>query len=143
MEFDRLLVAQAYMKNAYYLYTTWGTTEKIKQLQEVYPQLLPFDLAEDQSPLKSMSVSVARRSSLKGTNASETLDLSTVIKASQTISSEIVLADLLTKMISIVIENAGAERGWLILEKEGHWYIEAEGDINSKDVRVLQSLPID
>jgi hypothetical protein len=41
------------------------------------------------------------------------------MKASQALSGEIVLEKLLTRLIQIVIENAGAETGFLILEKAG------------------------
>ena len=43
----------------------------------------------------------------------------TVLKAAQAISSEIVLDRLLVKLIKIIIENAGAQKGALILEEGG------------------------
>jgi hypothetical protein len=43
----------------------------------------------------------------------------------------------------VVIENAGAQKGFLILDKEGNWVIEAEGAVNSDDVTILQSIPVD
>ncbi|MEM7345018.1 MAG: serine/threonine-protein kinase, partial [Chloroflexota bacterium] len=56
----------------------------------------------------------------------ENLDLNTVVKAYQTISGEIILNHLLDKIMKIVIESAGAERGVLLLESEGEWLIGAE-----------------
>jgi hypothetical protein len=47
------------------------------------------------------------------------LDLATVIKASQTLTSEIVLGKLLSKLMKIAIENAGAQKGFLILDNDG------------------------
>ena len=49
------------------------------------------------------------------------------MKASQAISGEIMLNKLLENLMKIVIENAGAQIGYLILEKQGQWVIEAEG----------------
>jgi len=49
-------------------------------------------------------------------------------------------------MMHTLVENAGAERGLLILEKEkgqSEWVIEAEGALNVDKVTVLQSIPID
>ena len=43
------------------------------------------------------------------------LDVATVIKASQAVSSEIVLDKLIEKLMRIAVEHAGAERGLLIL----------------------------
>lgn len=72
--------------------------------------------------------------------SSEWLDLNSVVKASQTLSGEIVLGNLLEKMMHIVIENAGAEKGFLLLPKQTEWFIETEGDIDN--ITVLQSTPI-
>ncbi|MGH2415035.1 MAG: GAF domain-containing sensor histidine kinase, partial [Microcystaceae cyanobacterium] len=71
------------------------------------------------------------------------LDLATVIKASQTLSSEIVLSKLLEKLMKIVIENAGAQKGFLVLDKNGSWVIEAEGVVDFENVTTLQSIPVE
>ncbi|MCP4725845.1 MAG: PAS domain S-box protein, partial [bacterium] len=61
----------------------------------------------------------------------------------QALSGEIVLNRLLDMMMHIVIENAGAEKGFLLLPKQGSWFIEAEGHIDNSDASVLQSLPLE
>jgi signal transduction histidine kinase len=53
-----------------------------------------------------------------------------------------VLSRLLEKMMRIVIENAGAERGFLILPQGDNWIIEAEGAIDKETITTLQALPI-
>jgi signal transduction histidine kinase len=78
-----------------------------------------------------------------GTTAGEALDLATVMKASQTIGSEIVLDKLLANLMKILIENAGGQSGFLILDKAGQWVIEASGKVNDDNITVLQSIPID
>jgi predicted ATPase/serine phosphatase RsbU (regulator of sigma subunit)/tRNA A-37 threonylcarbamoyl transferase component Bud32 len=60
-----------------------------------------------------------------------------------TMSGEIVLNRLLEKMMLIVIENAGAEKGFLLLPQKDQWFIEAEGQVDSDEVHVLQSLPLE
>lgn len=70
------------------------------------------------------------------------LDLAAVMKAAQAISAEIMLDKLLSCLMKILIENAGAQFGFLILEQEGEWRIEAEGTVNG-EVTVLQSLPLE
>ncbi len=75
--------------------------------------------------------------------ASTVLDLDSVTKAAQALAGEIVLSKLLEKMMHTLIENAGAERGLLILDKEKQWVIEAEGAFDIDKVTVLQSLPIE
>jgi serine phosphatase RsbU (regulator of sigma subunit) len=70
------------------------------------------------------------------------LDFTTVIKASQAISGEVVLASLLSNLIKLTIENAGAQKGFLILlNSRGELRIEAAGDVDGS-VQVLQSLAV-
>jgi signal transduction histidine kinase/DNA-binding NarL/FixJ family response regulator len=70
------------------------------------------------------------------------------MKATQAIASEIELDKLLGSLMQILIENAGAQTGFLILNKEGKWVIEASGIVNSDAgdatyiAEVLQSIPI-
>ncbi len=77
------------------------------------------------------------------------LDLASVLKASQALSSEIMLNTLLEKIMKIVLENAGAEKGYLILRsqaepgnKHEQWVIKASGTIDNNRFKVLPSIPI-
>ncbi len=54
------------------------------------------------------------------------MDIETVIKSSQALSSEIVLNKLIEKLMRIAVEHAGAERGLLILLRGDEPQIEAE-----------------
>ena len=74
---------------------------------------------------------------------SEQLDLASVMKASQVISGEIEIGKLLSHMMRIILENAGAEKGCLILKSGEGFHIKAEGDIHHEEIRVLQSIPIE
>ena len=65
------------------------------------------------------------------------------MKASQVISGEIQIEKLLSRMMQIIIENAGAEKGCLILKSDGDFRIEAEGHIHEEKVQVLQSIPLE
>ena len=53
------------------------------------------------------------------------------------------LGQLLERLIGILIENAGAQRGLLLLSRDGELYVEAEGSVVSDEVAVLMSTPID
>jgi len=66
-----------------------------------------------------MTVSTTGPSNLAGA-----LDLNSVLRATQAISGEIVLSTLLTRVMTVVMESAGAERGFLILNGEDGWVIE-------------------
>jgi PAS domain S-box-containing protein len=139
LERGRLRFAQTYMKEAHYTYTIWGAKAKVNDLEAKYPQLLTKS-----STAKSItSTRTTHPKTTTGSQSGETLDLATVMKASQAISGEIVLDKLLSSLMKILIENTGAQTGFLLLEKAGQWVIEASGTVNSDNVPVFQSLSID
>ncbi|NEO27266.1 MAG: response regulator, partial [Kamptonema sp. SIO4C4] len=121
--------AKLYMKKARQKYQIWGAKRKVAYLDTKYPQWFTTKSKAD-----TETTSGRER---------ESLDIATVIKASQTLSEEIVLKNLLGKLMGIAIESAAAERGFLLLKQEENWFIEAEGKIGDKNVRALQSLPPD
>lgn len=131
--------AQLYMQKAHYGYQLWGAKRKVEDLEEKYPQLLGRTSAKT---ITKTRVSKTTTTPSTTSNLGETLDLATVMKASQAISGEIVLSKLLERLMKIAIENAGAEKGFLILEKAGNWAIEAEGSVKGDEVNVLRSLPL-
>ena len=123
LEKDKPEFARLYIESAYACYKQWGAKTKLIQLESQYPEWLLETKRNEDSAVK--------------------LDMDTVIKASHAISGEIVLDRLISSMMQIVIENAGARNGFLILEKDGKWSIEAEGDIDKTEMAILQSLSIE
>ncbi|MES2356080.1 MAG: AAA family ATPase [Pseudomonadota bacterium] len=104
-------IGYAYLRDAHYAYLRWGAIGKVKHLEQRYPRL----------------VTAARSDTTVMVEASaENLDVMTVIKASQAISSEIVLGKVIERLMTIALEHAGAVRGLLILPKEKTHWIAAE-----------------
>ncbi|MDX1958336.1 MAG: AAA family ATPase [Leptospiraceae bacterium] len=134
-------IAKLYLNESVYHYHSWGAETKIKQLETKYPELINKSFDSKIAPTVSATISLTRSATTH--TGSSFLDVSTITKASQAISGEIVLSNLLEKMLSITIENAGAERAILFLEKEGEFFIEAEGNLKSETKTVLQSIPIE
>jgi predicted ATPase/signal transduction histidine kinase/DNA-binding NarL/FixJ family response regulator/tRNA A-37 threonylcarbamoyl transferase component Bud32 len=130
-------IARTYMTDAYYSYMRWGALAKVKHLEEKYPSLIVRSPVVTETPFDH-TMTIASLTTTEGQRG--LLDLGTVMKASVAISGEIVLPNLLDKLMKILIENAGAETGSLILPKEGQLVIEAAG--TKDEVRVLQSLPV-
>ncbi len=128
-----------HITEAHYAYKKWGCVSKMERLEKQYPFLRNKTQISSVSDTETFSSS----SSAKITSSSDFLDLSTVIKASQAISGEIQLGRLLERMMRILIENAGAERGFFILKKKENWYIEAEGTADKDEIRILHSIPLD
>jgi len=127
------LLANFYLQNAHRVYKRWGADAKLKQMEKYYPQFKGGSLMQDSDQDIQTDT---------GKNNLADLDLGTIMKASSAISGEIVLPRLLKKMMHIIIENAGAEKAFLIMEKNGERFIEAEISANSEEVKVLQSIPV-
>jgi len=132
-------IAQTYLKEAHYGYTRWGAKAKVEDLEAKYPQL--GNLSKSRTPISSTITT--SHPTATSTGRGEALDLATVMKASQAISGEIVLSKLLEKLMKIIIENAGAQVGYLIWESQGKMAIEASSHVDDRQVTVLQSVPID
>ncbi|MEG4090034.1 AAA family ATPase [Microcoleus sp. Pol12B4] len=130
-------IARIYLTDARYAYIRWGAKAIVKDLEARYPQIFSR-IAKPES--QGSPVTMTASSTSAGSAGS--LDLATVIKASQALSGEIVLSKLLAKLMKIAIENAGAQSGIFILEKAGTLLIEAYGTVDS-DVEVLQTIPVE
>jgi PAS domain S-box-containing protein len=115
-------IAHAYLWNARNCYDRWGALGKVKQLDELYPHLRKE--LDCTSPIATI-----------GTLAGQ-LDIETVIKASQALSSEIDLPKLIEKLMRIAVEHAGAQRGLLVLLRGDEPQIEAEAVAGHKRVDV-------
>jgi len=136
-------LAYVFLSEARYAYENWGGKAKVRQLDRIYPKLSTVSsTGSDQQSRPNLHEPTAS-SIVVDIGASFLLDTNTVIKASRAIAVEIVLEKLLAQMMQIVIENAGAQRGYLIFEKEGKWTIEAEGNIDRSKVQVLQSTSVE
>jgi PAS domain S-box-containing protein len=136
LDLGRSEIGQLYLKNARHCYSRWGAIAKVKALEIEYPQLLMG--VTHRKEVSSINIT----ESTGGTN-SPALDLRTVIKASQVLAGEIKLEQLLAKLMKTVIENGGAQTGFLILDRDNNWVIEAEGKVDTDDINILKSLPID
>ena len=116
-------IARVYLKDARYGYLRWRADGKVRQLEERYPYLR----AEEPAPLPTTTIATPV----------EHLDLATVIKVSQAASGDIVLEKLIEMVMRTAIEQAGAERGLLILSDGVEPRIAAEATTGG-DVPQLQ-----
>ncbi|MBD1842590.1 AAA family ATPase [Cyanobacteria bacterium FACHB-63] len=130
-------IAQLYLQKAHYAYQVWGAQAKVEQLEEKYPQFLT------RTSTKSGTKATIPQRTTDHLKANHSLDLATVMKAAQALSGEIVLSKLLTTLMQILLENAGAETGILILEKDSKLFIEAAGRINQDEITVQQSIAVE
>lgn len=129
LEWGKQKIAQSYLTEAYYGYSRWGAKAKVDDLIKRYPQLLTPILQQEQlssqfsnqitsstyQPISNRthtSTIIASRTSI-----SDSLDLGSVFKASQALSGEIEMEQLLSKLMQVVMENAGASKSALVLSE--------------------------
>jgi PAS domain S-box-containing protein len=115
-------IASAYLRHARYCYLRWGADGKVRQLDRLHPRLAT---AERHRPTATIGSPV------------QEVDVATVVKASQALSGEIVLPKLIERLMTIALENAGADRGLLILPTEDDYSIQAEALATGDRVEVV------
>jgi predicted ATPase/signal transduction histidine kinase/ActR/RegA family two-component response regulator len=106
-------MADIYLQNAYQAYQAWGAQAKVCALEEAHPWLAQRHAA------------------------------AALLRATQSLSSQLLLDDLLAELMKLIIESAGAQRGYLLLAHDGGLAIEAEGDIDTGSYHALPSLALD
>lgn len=144
LERQRSMLARPYLQEAHYLYGQWGAAAKVRLLEERHGDLLRTDagvVPGVRASERGRALGSPTDSHVEGGRQNH-LDLASLLKTSQAISREVELPRLLSGMLEAVIENAGADRGALLLERGGLWYVEAEKTAGSQEVSVLGSVPI-
>ena len=126
-------IAKLYLQEAQYGYQKWGAEAKVKHLEKTYSKLLQPLIK--QNPLVTTTTSIST-----GSTTTHVLDVISIMKASQSLAREIQLPNLIEKMMGILIENAGAEKGWLLLEKEGNYYVKAI--VDNDNIQIMPFTPI-
>jgi PAS domain S-box-containing protein len=105
-------IAHAYLRDSRHCYLRWGADGKVRQLEQLYPQIREAPAVP--APTRTIEAPL------------EHLELATVIKMSQAVSSEILLEKLIETLLKTAVEQAGAERGLLVLADGEQYRIEAE-----------------
>ncbi|MDN7177290.1 AAA family ATPase [Caballeronia sp. SEWSISQ10-4 2] len=122
-------IARVYLSDARQGYRRWGADGKVRQLDEMHPYLREGEQAP--GPTSTIGAPV------------EHLDLATVIRVSQAVSGEMVLDKLIDTVMRTAIEQAGAERGLLILPDGEEPRIAAEVTTDGDTPRVqLRDVPV-
>src|SRR5262249_35106259 len=115
-------IAHLYLGDARRGYLRWGGDGKVRQLDQLHPQLRHEERAP--GPTGTIEAPV------------EQLDLATVIKMSQAVSGEMLPEKLIDNLMRAAIEQAGAERGLLITPRSEELHIDAEATTRGEDVIV-------
>lgn len=120
-----------YLAKAMESYQNWGALAKVAQMKESYKALDNFG----KSGFKNAQNDGGNSSVLN-------TDLTSVLKASTALSEELVLQNLLKKLMQVILENAGAQQGFFIINKNGERVIEAKGTADKETEISLPSIPV-
>lgn len=138
-------LARAYLFDACQWYLNIGATLKARMLVEKYPALLGnligssfFDFNSESTTDESSSSSMSTLSRRAGL-----LDINAIVKASRVITSEIMLDTLLEKLIMLLIETAGAQKGALVLAQENRLTVEIVVTVDGSRTTTRPSTPLD
>ncbi|OYD95854.1 serine/threonine protein kinase [Nostoc sp. 'Peltigera membranacea cyanobiont' 213] len=143
LDWGKERIATEYTIQAYYCYAHWGAKAKVADLEKRYPYLLAPILQQTRTTFSVnetvFGLGTVTSTSSSSSSVSDSLDLAAILKASQTISSEIELSKLLSSLLSLVIENAGAEKCVLMLLRDERLLIKGSMTVGTEPV-VLQRL---
>lgn len=119
--------------DAIYHFEQWGALAVSRRLRE--------DRAELLEQFDDRYLAILSGAQKKGASMSSVLDVDTLIQSSQAIAGEIDLQQLVDKIMQIVITNAGAGYGLLMLTKENGLYVEAKAD--ARQPQKILSVPFE
>jgi predicted ATPase/signal transduction histidine kinase/CheY-like chemotaxis protein len=111
--------AHIYLRGAHARYVRWGARRKGEELLRRYPGVLTPKARELPSAIDRQ------------------LEYSAIVRASQTLSEELQLEQLLRKLLTISIQHAGAQQGYLLLAQDEVLRIAAQGGSDATDVSVF------
>ncbi|MEG4403966.1 AAA family ATPase [Microcoleus sp. MON2_D5] len=134
---DREHMSRFYLNESYYAYIRWGATAKAQDLESRYPKIFGRITAQKNLGLDFNTTTLTIGGSLEG------LELLSVLKFSKIISGQIVLSELILQFMKIALNNAGAQKGFLILNQSEGFAIAAAGEVEDSDINVLLSPQIE
>ena len=121
-QLNRPTIAKKYIQAAYDCYKNWGAHAVCTRYKKLYPWLkVSDDISESMKP--------------QGTSTNQALasmDLTSVLKSSEVLSGETDVKKLLKKLMLVAIENAGAEKGYMLLKIDDDLLVKAYGDVDQK-----------
>jgi len=128
-------IAAFYLKEAYSAFLAWGAIGKTEAMKKKYQHIILSGI--DSAKLAELPSGTAiLTNSINITALTNSIDINAVIKATQTISGEIEKRKLLEKLMSIIIENSGSNRGYILIEGESSWLLSAY-EISNRTVKII------
>ena len=128
-------IARVFFEEAYFTYERWGARAKLRQMERLHPEWVGPSFESSGRVFTSAPATgstLAARTSVSD-HLGASLDVASVVKATQAISGEVKPERLYARLMSTIIENAGAQRGCLVLRDgpDGELRVEARADVTA------------
>lgn len=111
------VLSEPYVRDSLYLYQLWGCAPKVKRINSLYSKLLA---TSQKGVQKSYS-----RSDTISSGVDQALDLASVMKSAQHISSELRFDKLAAMVLQVIRECAGATSAALIFQEDNQPRLQA------------------
>lgn len=127
------MLANFYIQKAWYCYRKWGAFQKVRQIEKKYSKLIQgpkaFFNLRDREISNSENAFRYRQGGI---------DLRTVIKASQAVSSGMHIEELINVYMKTLMEGVGAQKSALIIKSDSVWRVEV---YNTLEQKILATRP--
>ncbi|WP_428263959.1 trifunctional serine/threonine-protein kinase/ATP-binding protein/sensor histidine kinase [Haliangium sp.] len=121
-----------YLRRAREAYRAWGATAKVMQMSQEFPGLAAREVVQPREETLSTTQ----------TADTQTLDRDAIAKASQALSSKLQLDQLLSTLMRVIMAQAGAEVGTVLLASGDELRVEAFASVHDDELEVRQSIPL-
>ncbi len=135
-------IARAFLREAHYHYQQWGALRKAEAMEHEYHDYFAFK--DDMAPAPGKTHRTTRKPRTSGHSLSNAaLDITSIVKSTQAISSEIRTEKLLRTLLQTIMENAGAQNGCLMLANESSATLDivAQRGPTSDAIEIVTSTP--
>lgn len=126
-------IADSYLQQSHRAFDRWGATRIVRELERQHPRLLGRGRRDQ--PGRDATTTYGE--------SSRELDIDTVIRASRALAGAVELPALMTTIMQISLESAGASKGALILAREGALLVKVRGEWDDGARVELSSVEID
>jgi predicted ATPase/GAF domain-containing protein/tRNA A-37 threonylcarbamoyl transferase component Bud32 len=131
--------ARGYLADALRGYLHWGAAVKADTLRLEFPEVAARSGDRSTHASRSSSTSKASADTFLGrTTMGGLRDASLVLRAAQAIAGEIVLSRVVSRLMRIVLENSGAERGTLLLARGSELFVDATFRASPESIEIEQ-----
>jgi transcriptional regulator with GAF, ATPase, and Fis domain/predicted ATPase len=124
-------IATMYLHAAISAYGRWGSWGKLDQLYDRYRNYL------SQTRALSTMIALSSRPNQEGNSNPISIDISSIERTASALSQELDMQRLLEKFMEILLQNAGAQRGFLLRNEEGQFLLDAAGSVDDDGVSLI------